>query len=200
MTSSIYHFFEDLYQRRQSLKSDNIKPDKFPYKDSLLSLYGSKGKFPDMVIKLCETETDYTGGELIEVKDSRSGYTISSFNSTLPSGTKLITEIATKDSKLYQLMENEGDAVYSLLERDVYYLIRGKKNKKEDTVKICIVHGSFFETLPADANLKKAFEQVLDTSIEAANKQNDKATQDSKNAILSLPWERKYFSSREVFA
>lgn len=195
MTSSIYHFFEDLYQRRSHLTKEKIKPDHFPYKDALLSLSGSRGQFPDLAIRINTNGGSYIGGELIEVKDSTSGYNISSFNSTIPSGTKPIQDIAPLGSKIYNEMSDAGDIVFSLLSRDVYYLLRGKQKK---SVKICLVHGSFFETTSSNSTLKSAFEQVIDEAISDTLQYvnidiND--INDAKSKMLNLDWKQSHFSS-----
>ena len=195
MTSSIYHFFEDLYQRRSSLVSEKIKPDSFPYKDELLSLKGSKGQFPDLAIRINEDRSQYTGGELIEVKDSTSGYNITSFNSTIPSGVKPIQDIAPLNSKIYKKMTKAGDSVFSLANRSVYYLLRGKK---ADCVKVCLIHGSFFETTSSKLALQNAFEQVIDEAI-SDNKPYLNIDFDeyekAKNTLLKLDWKQSHFSS-----
>lgn len=192
MTSSIYHFFEDLYQRKSSLVSGKIKPAHFPYKDELLSLRGSKGQFPDLAIRINKGGSRYTGGELIEVKDSTSGYNITSFNSTIPSGVKLIQDIAPQDSKIFNEMTEAGDVVFSLKQREVYYLIRGKK---KDSVKICLVHGSFFETTSSNSILKSAFRQVIDKAISDSPSASNVALKKAKKAILKLNWKQSHFSS-----
>ena len=189
MTSSIYHFFEDLYQRRSHLAKDQIKPAHFPYKDELLSLSESSWQFPDLAIRINTDDDRYSGGELIEVKDSTSGYNITSFNSTIPSGTKLIKDI---DSTIHDKMTEAGDEVFSLKEREVYYLIRGKK---KDSIKICLVHGSFFETVSSNSILKSAFRQVIDKAISDSRSSSNVALKKAKKAILKLNWKQSHFSS-----
>jgi hypothetical protein len=44
----------------------------------------------------------------------------------------------------------------------VYYLVRGQKKGHQ---KICLVHGSFFETLSADELVRQSFGQVLDDEL-----------------------------------
>lgn len=69
----------------------------------------------------------FTGGELIELKDSKS-YTVSSFNSTIPTGKKNIHKvISSENSTTFLQMKEAGDDVFSLEERDVYDLVRGAK-------------------------------------------------------------------------
>jgi len=67
---SIYHFFKYLLENKKQLV-DCEKLDDIPYDQKLLS-FKSIGKFPDMAIRLNAEKSDLTGGELIELKDSRS--------------------------------------------------------------------------------------------------------------------------------
>ena len=55
---------------------------------------------------------------------------------------------------------------YAVPMREVYYLLRGKDPKTRNT-KICLVHGSFFETVKVEELIQKAFGQVLDERLEA---------------------------------
>ena len=57
-------------------------------------------------------------------------------------------------------MEEAGDDIYSLPLREVYYLLRGKEKKTGNT-KICLVHGSFFETISVQELIKGSFDQVI---------------------------------------
>ncbi|MCI0616997.1 hypothetical protein L0244_28815 [bacterium] len=56
-------------------------------------------------------------------------------------------------------MEKSGDNIFSLEERDVYYLIHGRKGINQ---KICLVHGSFFETIDVKDLIRQSFAQVLE--------------------------------------
>ena len=72
--------------------------------------------------------------------------------------------------------------------RDVYYLIRGRK-RTAGTVKVCLVHGSFFETIPIDQLIRGAFIQAL---TEALNQPPD----DDLIAQLTLLFSKQQFFSR----
>ncbi|GAB4535917.1 MAG: hypothetical protein Fur0020_03560 [Thermodesulfovibrionia bacterium] len=87
---SIYHFFKSLSDKKDYF-SKIEKLDQFPFDEQLLSCR-NEGIFPDMAIRLNKDKKIFTGGELIELKDSDS-YTVSSFNSTIPSGSKRIEDI-----------------------------------------------------------------------------------------------------------
>ncbi len=74
MTYSIYHFFDTIVQQKQSFKKLK-KLDQFPFDKKLLSCRND-GVFPDLAIRLNKDIKMFTGGELIELKDSDS-YTVS---------------------------------------------------------------------------------------------------------------------------
>lgn len=166
---SIYHFFAHLYRSRGALKLwPNL--DDFPWDRELFS-YEGKGRFPDFAIRV-NPGSKPPGGELIELKDSRS-YAVPSFNSTIPTGQKSIAELTRGQSSVIRdQMEESGDDIHSLPKREVYYLLRGKivdksGDKAKDKVKICLVHGSFFETVKVEKLIREAFGQVLDERLDA---------------------------------
>lgn len=177
---SIYHFFAHLMKNKQRFRDDG-KLEEFPFDKSLLSC-DSKGKFPDLAIRLDPDSTIFSGGELIDLKDSK-GYGVSSFNSTIPTGQKDIRRIipSTK-SKIYRQMIAAGDDVFSLPIRDVFYLVRGRHRGH---VKVCLVHGSFFETVKVEDLIKQAFSQVLDERILATNLEIEAAVKDLLAAIFT---------------
>ncbi|MDQ3636134.1 MAG: hypothetical protein ACR2MD_14285 [Aridibacter sp.] len=171
MSSSIYHFFKDLAENRNSLKMIS-KLDDFSFDENLLS-FKRAGQFPDLAIRICKDDELFTGGELIELKDSKS-YTVSSFNSTIPTGEKEITQIIkSENSAILQEMKIAGDDVYSMSEREVFYLIRGKK---KEHCKIVLVHGSFFETVKVSELITKSFSQVLQETIKNNDLEIDEET------------------------
>jgi hypothetical protein len=153
---SIYHFFKNLVERKDSFLV-TPKLENFPFDDSLLSCK-SAGKFPDMAIRLNPGGGTLMGGELIELKDSKS-YAFPSFNSTIPTGRKKIADVITgENSSIAQQMEQAGDDIASLPVRDVFYLVRGIR---KGHTKVCLVHGSFFETVAIEDLIAGAFDQVL---------------------------------------
>ncbi len=182
---SIYHFFAHLYRNRYLLESVP-KLDEFPFDLELLSC-SNVGKFPDLAIRI-NSAGDPPGGELIELKDSRS-YTVASFNSTIPTGKKSIDFLTKgKTNVIRQQMEAAGDDIYSLPVRDVYYLLRGKKN---NNTKICLVHGSFFETVKVEHLIQQAFNQVLEERLADSN---DPLNDDLRKLILNI------FSRQDSFS
>lgn len=172
MSSSIYHFFKDLAERKNSLKKID-RLDDFLFDEELLSCK-RVGQFPDLAVRICKNDELFTGGELIELKDSKS-YTVSSFNSTIPTGKKEIEKVIKgKNSAVLQQMTEAGDDFYSLPEREVFYLIRGKR---KGNCKIVLVHGSFFETVKVSELIAKSFNQVLKETMENSDLEIDKETE-----------------------
>ncbi|MDX2136800.1 MAG: hypothetical protein SF123_01800 [Chloroflexota bacterium] len=137
------------------------KLETFPFDVGLLSSK-SAGRFPDLSIRLNPPNADLSGGELIELKSSK-GYSVSSFNSTIPSGKKAIGDVLSGDnSQVRSQMVQAGDDVDSLQWRDVFYLVRGQKRSQ---TKVCLVHGSFFETVRVEELVQRVFSQVLDEQL-----------------------------------
>ena len=154
MASSIYHFFKFLVEKKDELKTiDNIEDVDFG--DSFVSSR-TRGLFPDLVIKINTEDDLFEGGELVEFKGSNN-YSIASFNSTIPTGTKIISDI-TQSPSIRNQMIKAGNNLESLPCRAVYYLISGKHN---DEQKIVLVHGSFFETIPVKKLICDAFSQIM---------------------------------------
>jgi len=146
----------------------------------------NKGVFPDLAIKLNKDQSLFTGGELLELKDSKS-YLVSSFNSTVPTGKKNIRKIISSErGTIYLQMKKAGDDVFSLEEREVYYLVRGHKSGHQ---KICLVHGSFFETISVKELISKSFTQVLNERLVDTD-----ISQDVKETLGSIFSEQADFS------
>lgn len=184
---SIYHFFAHLYRSRSALKHWKKLGD-FPWDRELFS-YEGKGRFPDFAIRVNPGGRP-PGGELIELKDSKS-YTVPSFNSTIPTGQKSIAELTSGQSNVIrEQMEAVGDDIHALPEREVYYLLRGKivdkaGEKFNDKVKVCLVHGSFFETVKVEKLIREAFGQVLDERLKAEDHEISSELHDLMRRIFS---------------
>lgn len=186
MTCSIYHLFHNLLLHKDFLKESNDL-EKLPIYKALVSCRG-KGKFPDIGIRLNQDKSLFSGGELVEFKDSHS-YNISSFNSTIPTGKKEINSlISEKKSKIKEQMEAAGDDINSLPIREVFYLVRGRKN---DNTKVCLIHGSFFETIPVSHLIKESFAQVLE---EALREGEQEIKDDVKEQVINLFSQQSLFS------
>jgi len=181
---SIYHFWRHLVHNK-SLFSEIANLSEFNFDEKMLSCV-NKGIFPDLAIKLNKKRSVFTGGELIELKDSKS-YNVASFNSTVPTGKKTIRKIISSErGTIFLQMQKAGDDVFSLEERDVYYLVRGHKRNYQ---KICLVHGSFFETIGVEELIQKSFSQVLDEKLGKTD-----IPLDVKEALGSI------FSEQETFS
>lgn len=177
---SIYHFFKSLIQRKELFKTIE-KLEEFPFAKEILSCR-NYGIFPDMAIKINKESKIFTGGELIELKDSKS-YTVSSFNSTIPSRKKEISKIITSENSIIkQQMQEAGDDIYSMPVRDVYYLIRGRK---KDNTKVCLVYGSFFETISIDKLISSSFLEVLEERLKESKLQLTSETKEVLHSIFS---------------
>jgi hypothetical protein len=186
MTYSIYHFFKHLADNKKYFKNIG-KLEDFPFDDAMLACKNI-GQFPDLAIRLSSENSLFSGGELIELKDSKA-YSVSSFNSTIPSGQKDIEKvIKSVNSSIKRQMEDAGNHILSLPYRDVYYLIRGKHNTN---TKIVLVHGSFFETIKSDALISQSFEQVLEERLAKCDIQLD---ENAKSMLVDMFFEQESFS------
>ena len=185
VSHSICRFFADLAAKRDRFL-DCVKLESFPFEESFISVKNS-GVFPDLILRAMRSDDGvFCGGELIEIKDSKSGYLVASFNSTLPSGKKRIRNLP---SGLARRMVAAGDPGDSLPERDVYYLLRGKRKGK---IKVCLVHGSFFETVNIEENIRRSFGQAID---EAARENEWDFSPELREKLLAVIARQKYFNS-----
>lgn len=164
-TSSIFHFFANLVQRRGYLIQDNDL-EKFHFPNDMIAAKSSSG-FPDIVLKTNKNNRSFSGGELIEVKSAKS-FQVASFNSTLPTEKKLLS---TLTKKIRETLEQSGEDIDFLPERDVYYLVRGiKQSGSHPLSKTILVSGAFFETKSVSDVLSDAFNQVVvDSTSEPEN-------------------------------
>lgn len=186
MTYSIYHFFRSLSNQKSFFKRTG-KLDKFSFDKKILSCR-NVGVFPDMAIRLNKDREIFTGGELIELKDSDS-YTVSSFNSTIPARSKKIADIITSEnSAVKKQMEMAGNDIFSLPVRDVYYLIRGRKSGH---TKVCLVYGSFFETISVGNLISDSFSQVLDERLREGGQE---ISEGLRQTLISLFSQQQNFS------
>ena len=168
-TSSAYHFFARLMQRRGYFAQDNRLED-FAFPADMIAAQSRSG-FPDFVLKT-NPDGPLPGGEFIELKDAKA-YQIASFNSTIPSASKPVSSLARNiRSRLLQA----GEDLDAVPQRDVHYLIRGiKRTPASPLAKTLLVSGSFFETIPANQVLANAFEQVAAASAPADADMSDLA-------------------------
>lgn len=187
MTYSIYHLFVDLCKKKQEFFSET-KLESFPFDEQMLSCVGD-GKFPDLAIKLNNDNEQFTGGELIELKESKNKYSVASFNSTIPTGEKDIRNLTEgKTNTIRTQMEEAGNNILSLPIRQVFYLIRGKR---QSNVKVCLTHGKFFETVPVSTLISESFGQALE---ERLNELGESLSVSMKEKLLDLFSEQQTFS------
>lgn len=189
--SSIYSFFASLLPLRGTFRTLN-KLEDFPFDESLLACR-NQGSFPDLILRTDPHSEDYIGGELIELKDSRS-YSVASFNSTIPSGRKNLLDLITSPhSRIYQQLIQNGEDPYQHPNREVFYLIRGRK---QEHVKVCLVHGSFFETVDIHTLIQNAFAQVIQDGVSDQQPEIDSASREQLVRLLS---QQSYFrKTRDV--
>ncbi len=186
MAYSIYHFFAELCQKKAEFLSTN-KLEGFPFDEQMLSCI-NKGKFPDLAIKLNCGDPQFTGGELIELKDSKT-YAVASFNSTIPTGEKDIKKLTEgRENIIRTQMQEAGDDIFSLPIRQVFYLIRGRKQLN---VKVCLTHGKFFETIPVSTLISESFAQALE---ERLNELGESLSVSMRQKLLDMFSEQQTFS------
>jgi len=186
MNHSAYHLFCDLFQKKDRLVSTR-KIEQFPFDAAMLSCK-NKGRFPDLAIRVNKDGSDFTGGELIEIKDSKT-FTVSSFNSTIPTGQKEIAGLVSgKSNSLRAQMEKAGDEILALPTRQVFYLVRGKKAK---ATKVALVHGKFFETLSVPDLISQSFLQALEERLGDVKKE---IPGDIKDTLIQLLTDQDTFS------
>lgn len=133
-------------------------------------LYSQSQQFPDFIFKAKRQEDKLICGSLLDLKDSKGG-NIASFNSTIPTKYKSLEEVDVINgnnliSRIVQIRDEEAKAEsYYTYQRNNFYLVR---TFKEDTkrVKISLVDGSFFETVPKDHLFYQMFLNVLRNHLE----------------------------------
>lgn len=124
------------------------------------------GVFPDFLLAL-DSKPTFGNGALLELKDSK-GAAISSFNSTIPTRYKSLEDtrriagsrLVSHAAELFDFaLSAEPDYLSRL--RTCFYLIR-TFSRSQTKVRISLVEGSFFETLPKDKLMELVWGQILD--------------------------------------
>lgn len=130
-------------------------------------LYSKSDHFPDSLFKVNKQGKKIIGGSLLELKDSKAG-SIASFNSTIPTKYKSLEEIDVVNgdrlvSRIATIMDGKlaTDESYFKFERKCLYLIR--TYRETEKVKVSLVDGSFFETIPKE----HLFYQMLMNTLRA---------------------------------
>lgn len=126
------------------------------------------GVFPDFVLALDDAST-FGNGSILELKDS-DGSSIASFNSTIPTRFKSLIEVKEiTGSRMVLEAAWLRDFPHSLASgyedcpRHCFYLVRTHSRSLDD-VRISLIEGSFFETVPKRELLQRVWEQILDES------------------------------------
>jgi hypothetical protein len=150
----------DGYDFVKGIDTSRIKTLKIP-KGQLSS---QSQAFPDFVFKVREYNGRLICGSLLETKDSRAE-SISSFNSTLPSGTRSFRDIERLNKIVARIASLKdgvlgGHADYNNFQRRCFYMVRTSRGRAK--VKISLVDGSFFETLPKDRLISQIFFNILE--------------------------------------
>ncbi|RLG27033.1 hypothetical protein DRN76_00630 [Methanosarcinales archaeon] len=134
-------------------------------------LYSKSEQFPDFMFKARKHAGRLVCGSLLELKDSKSG-TIASFNSTLPTKYKSLEEINVINggdlvARVASIIDDKlsSDKLYHTFERRCFYLVRTHANS-EDKMKISVVDGSFFETVPKEHLIYQMFLNILHNHLE----------------------------------
>lgn len=163
MIYSIYHFFVHLLTNKDRLLDQTSLQNLFTSEHSFISC-SRTNLFPDLVLRRNVGNDVLTGGEFVELKDGLS-YTVTSFNSTIPTGEKKVAEWIEPTSACYKRMRKiDDDDPYHLPVRQVYYLVRGRR-KDGTHPRVCLVHGSFFATISPQELIKRAFAEILKEGI-----------------------------------
>ncbi|WP_456398667.1 hypothetical protein [Palaeococcus sp. (in: euryarchaeotes)] len=147
-----------------------LKPsdERLKQKLGLKNLYTNSQAFPDFMFKSRVNNGQLVGGEILELKDAQGG-NIASFNSTIPTEYKTLKEIERLNGqkgktviKIAELLdENSKNAEWRIYKRKCFYMIRTHK-KHQDKIRVSIVDGAFFETIPERELIPSMFQNIFD--------------------------------------
>ncbi|MCW4004529.1 MAG: hypothetical protein NWE95_11530 [Candidatus Bathyarchaeota archaeon] len=150
-------------------------------------LYSQSQRFPDFLFKT-KIGATYSCGSLLELKDSKSA-SIASFNSTIPTKTKTLEEIDIINgknivSKIASIIDGELPPTeqYMKFDRRCFYLVRTNKGSKR--VKISIIDGAFFETLPKQRLFHEMLLHVYHRHLEKKGISTSKKTMEEVEKAL----------------
>lgn len=134
-------------------------------------LYSESAQFPDFLLKVRKQQRKLICGSLLELKDSKGG-SIASFNSTLPTKYKSLEEIDVINgnklvSRIARILDGKLASTkdYYTFQRRNFYLVRTHKENPAK-VKVSIVDGSFFETVPKEHLIYQMFLNILRVHLE----------------------------------
>ncbi|MEM0134433.1 MAG: hypothetical protein QXU18_04290 [Thermoplasmatales archaeon] len=166
-------------------------------------MYSASQQFPDFMFKTTVNKGILTNGSILELKDSKGG-SIASFNSTIPTKTKSLHEIdivnqtdtvskiaKCKDGDVLQ-MENYYD-----FQRNCFYFVR--THRGTDKVKLSVIHGSFFETIPKETLFYQMFLNALHGNLSNKNvKLPPEVMKEVENALSYMTDQTIIASSQEI--
>ncbi|WP_145973218.1 hypothetical protein [Thermococcus barophilus] len=153
----------DIWQNlKQTYSEETLKKNL-----KIKNLYTDSQAFPDFMFKSIFENSRLIGGEILELKDSKGG-SIASFNSTIPTEYKTLKEIerlnGSKGKIVIKIAEifdkNSSYPEWKTYKRKCFYLIRTHK-KDENKVKVSIVEGAFFETIPEKDLISTMFQNIF---------------------------------------
>lgn len=126
------------------------------------------GVFPDFLLAL-DGKPTFGNGALLELKDSK-GAAISSFNSTIPTRYKSLEDTRRITGSRLVLHAAElfdfalsATPEYLAHPRTCFYLIRTHARARKK-IRLSLIEGSFFETLPKYKMMELVWGQILDAS------------------------------------
>ncbi len=151
--------------------------------------YSKSQQFPDFIFKVREIGGRLSCGSLLELKDSKGG-SISSFNSIIPTQTKNLKEVEVVNGgdlvlRIASVIDEKSlEEEYYTFERRCFYLVR-THSENPDKVKVSIVDGSFFETVPKDHLLYQVLHQILHEHIKKKELEISQTTLEQVEKVLS---------------
>jgi len=125
----------------------------------------SANVFPDFLFTSDIIRGELQNGSILELKDSK-GSNVSSFNLTIPTKYKTLDEINAINgtqivSKLANIIDypHSKSAHYGSHGRTCFYFVR-TNNTKAEKMRISIVEGSFFETIPKEKLIAETMKAI----------------------------------------
>jgi hypothetical protein len=165
-------------------------------------LYSESQQFPDFLFKVKKNARMFKGGSLMELKDSKGG-SISSFNSTIPTKSKTLEEIDVINgnnlvSKIASFIDGEPalDENYFKFERKCFYLVRTHKGNEK--VKVSIIDGAFFETVPKEHLFYQMLLNVYRRHLEKKNIKITKETLEQVKEALACINDQTIIASSQI--
>ncbi len=165
--------------------------------------YASSQQFPDFLMKTALVNGQLTNGSVLELKDSKGG-SIASFNSTIPTKTKSLyeidvinqTDLVSKIASCKDLALSTMDD-YRTFQRNCFYMVR--THRGSDKVKLSLIHGSFFETIPKEKLFYQMFLNALHGNLSNKNIHlSPEVMKEVENALSYMTDQTVIASSQEI--